>query len=161
VTLIEVEPSWPAGVTAVIWVAESTTYDSAGWVPNLTADTHTKFKPVMTTDSPPTESAVDDESALITGDDAAEYVNFWLTDPSLVPPGVVTLKNQSVALWPHARGGATTVTAVEPEAKKELTFTIFSVELVALLPSVTADAPFKFAPLRVTEVPNQLQKLSP
>ena len=97
--------------------------------------------PVITIDSPPTASAVAEETVLITGDDAAEYVNFWLTDPSLVPPGVVTLKNQSFAIWPHARGGTTTVTEVEPEPRKELTFTIFSVELVALLPSVTGVRP--------------------
>ena len=30
VTLIEVEPSWPVGVTAVIWVAEFTMYEVAG-----------------------------------------------------------------------------------------------------------------------------------
>jgi hypothetical protein len=42
---------------------------------------------------------------------------------------------------------------VVPEIVYELTFVMFSVETDALLPSVTADAPFKFAPFRVTEVP--------
>lgn len=71
--------------------------------------------PVITIGSPPTASAVADETALITGGEAPEYVNFWFTDPVVVPPGVVTLKNQSVALWPHGRGGTTAVTAVVPE----------------------------------------------
>jgi hypothetical protein len=76
VTPIETEPVEPAGVTAVICVAELTTNDAAACVPNWTAETHTKFEPVMTTDSPPVESPVADETELTTGDDAAEYENF-------------------------------------------------------------------------------------
>ena len=107
----------------------------------------------MTTDSPPTERPVADETAFTPGDDAEEYVNFWFADPAVVPPGVVTLKNQSVATWPQGRGGTIAVTPVVPETVYELTFTIFSVATDALLPSVTADAPFRFVPVRVTEVP--------
>lgn len=70
-----------------------------------------------------------------------------------MPPGVVTLKNQSVAFCPQGRGGTTAVTDVVPEIVYELTFVMFSVATDALLPNVTADAPFKLVPVRVTEVP--------
>jgi hypothetical protein len=76
-----------------------------------------------------------------------------LDDPAVVPPGVVTLKNQSVAFCPQGRGGTTTAIEVEPVTTKLVADIRFSVASVRLVPNVTADAPVKFVPVRVTVFP--------
>ena len=76
-----------------------------------------------------------------------------LDDPAVVPPGVVTLKNQSVALCPQGRGGTTTAIEVEPVTTKLVADIRFSVASVRLVPSVTADALFRFVPVSVTVLP--------
>ena len=98
VTVTATEPAEAGGVTAVICVGESNTYDAAFTFPNFTDETHRKSDPVMTTVCPPAELPEEVPKAEIEGVGFVAYVYLKFAEPAVVPPGVVTRKYQSLAV---------------------------------------------------------------
>ena len=130
----------PAGAVAVIVVSLLTLNNVAGMAPKFTADAPVKFVPVIVTDVPP---AVEPDGGLrpvTVGGGGGVYVNWSLELMALVPWPVVTVTSTA----PRIPAGAV--------ALMVLSFCTAYV-VAAMPPKFTADAPVKFVPVIVTDVP--------
>jgi len=136
VTTIVFAPAAPAGVTAVIEVASTTTTLVAATPPTVTALAPVKLVPVMVIAVPPAIGPDDGLTLAIVG--AATYVNVIACDVD--PPAVVT----TMVFAPADPAGVTAVMEVA------LTTTTL---VAATPPTVTLLAPVKLVPVMVIAVP--------
>ena len=138
VTRISTTPTMPAGETAVIWVELLTVKLDALTDPNITADTSTKFVPVMTTPVPPLVEPVD--GPISTTVTALVYVNRSDATTAEVPPEAVT----RISTTPAIPAGDVAM----------MLLALLTVKLAALTdPNITADTSTKFVPVMTTPVP--------
>jgi hypothetical protein len=129
-------PALPAGIVAVILVLLPTATFVAAAPAIVTPVAPPKSVPVMVTDCPPACGPDDGLMDVTVGAARYEYSAFWL----LVPPGVVT----STLAVPALPAGVVAVMVVA--------FTTFTA-VAAVPPIVTAVAPVKLVPVRVTDCP--------
>ncbi|BBH18908.1 hypothetical protein Back11_02530 [Paenibacillus baekrokdamisoli] len=135
VTLTSTVPE-PAGAVAVICVAEFTLKPVAAVAPNVTAVAPDRFVPVNVTVVPPDVGPAVGEMLVIVG--AAMNVYWSAADVADVPPVVVTL----TSTVPVPAGAVAVICVAE--------FTVKPVAAVA--PNVTAVAPVRFVPVKMTVV---------
>ena len=129
-------PAVPAGVTAVMLVAETTTTLVAATPPTVTLVAPVKFVPVIVIAVPPAVEPEVGETEEIVG--GAKYVNAFVA--VAVPFGVVT----ATLFAPTVPAGVTAVTLVD-----ETTTTL----VAATPPTFTLVAPVKLVPVIVIAVP--------
>ena len=125
VTVTATIPAVPAGLTAVIEVADFTATPVALSEPNFTAVTSERFVPVMVTFVPPATGPLVVDSLVTVGGGGGVYSNSSADEMMLVPLGVVTV----TATIPAIPTGLTAVievgdfTTVTPVALAEPNFT--------------------------------------
>jgi hypothetical protein len=128
----------PAGLTATILVEDFTLKLRAAVAPNMTFDVPRNPVPAMVTFVPPRGVPDDGESDVTVG--FTWYVKWSSPDFALVPDGVVTW----TSTVPFEPSGLTTVSSVAETT---------SIDVPAVDPNMTVDAPIRFEPFTVTEVP--------
>ena len=140
VTVTSMVPADSAGETAIIDVSELIVKYVAATVPNETPVTLVKLVPVMVIVVPPPVGPVDALRFVTTGTPGVANVYWSLEETADVPSGVVTVMSTS----PTECAGETAVMEVGEFKTNEAPGTP---------PKLTAEAPKKFEPLIVMEVP--------
>ena len=136
-------PTFPAGVTAVTLVDETTTTLVAASPPTVTLVAPVKFAPVIVIAVPPAVEPVAGETEETVG--GAKYVNAFVA--VAVPFGVIT----TTLFAPTVPAGVTAVTLVD-----ETTTTL----VAATPPTVTLVAPVKIVPVIVIAVPPAVEPVA-